>query len=78
MSVVCFRVCPPALHDDSAGLDALNERLLQALNASGQIFLSHTRLHGAYALRVAIGHARTTETHLASAWRLIQDTAARV
>ena len=75
MSVVCFRVCPPSIHDDSA-LDVLNERLLHALNASGQIFLSHTRLRGAYALRVAIGHARTTEAHMAAAWRLIRDTAA--
>jgi aromatic-L-amino-acid decarboxylase len=76
MSVVCFRVCPQSLHDDPAALDALNERLLQALNATGKIFLSHTKLRGAYALRVAIGHARTTEAHLADAWQLIQSTAA--
>ncbi len=59
-------------------LDALNERLLHELNAGGQIFLSHTRLRGAYALRVAIGHARTTEAHLSMAWQLIRATAARV
>ena len=56
----------------------MNERLLQALNASGAMFLSHTKLRGAYALRVAIGHARTTEVHLAAAWQLIRDTAARL
>jgi aromatic-L-amino-acid/L-tryptophan decarboxylase len=76
MSVVCFRACPASLHGEPAAVDALNERLLHALNASGKIFLSHTRLRGAYALRVAIGHARTTEAHLAAAWQLIRDTAA--
>ena len=78
MSVVCFRACPPTLHGDALALDGFNERLLHALNASGEMFLSHTRLRGAYALRVAIGHVRTTESHLAAAWRLMQDTAARL
>jgi aromatic-L-amino-acid decarboxylase len=78
MSVVCFRACPRTLHDQPEAVDALNERLLLALNTGGQIFLSHTRLRGAYALRLAIGHARTTEAHLAMAWQLIRETAARV
>jgi aromatic-L-amino-acid decarboxylase len=77
MSVVCFRACPVSLHGQPEALDTLNERLLLALNTSGQIFLSHTKLRGVYALRVAIGHARTTEAHLAAAWQLIRDTAAR-
>jgi aromatic-L-amino-acid/L-tryptophan decarboxylase len=78
MSVVCFRARPAAIEDAPAALDALNERLLHELNAGGQIFLSHTRLRGAYALRVAIGHARTTEAHLSMAWQLIRATAARL
>jgi aromatic-L-amino-acid decarboxylase len=78
MSVVCFRARPARMHDDAAALDALNERLLHDLNAGGQIFLSHTKLRGAYALRLAIGHARTTEAHLAMAWQLIRATAARL
>jgi aromatic-L-amino-acid decarboxylase len=78
MSVVCFRACPTSLHGSASALDDLNERLLHALNASGEVFLSHTKLHGVYTLRVAIGHARTTEAHLAAAWQLIRDTAARL
>ena len=77
MSVVCFRARPAAIRDDAAALDAANERLLHDLNAGGQIFLSHTKLRGAYALRLAIGHARTTEAHLAMAWELICAAAAR-
>ncbi len=78
MSVVCFRACPASLQGDASALDALNERLLHELNASGRLFLSHTRLRGAYALRVAIGHVRTTEAHLADAWAQIRRTAARL
>ena len=53
-------------------LDRFNERLLDAVNASGEVFLSHTRLGGALVLRLAIGHLRTTETHVARAWTLLQ------
>lgn len=78
MSVVCFRAAPEAHRHDPAALDALNERLLHELNASGALFLSHTKLRGAFALRLAIGHVRTTDAHLADAWRRIRDTAARL
>lgn len=78
MSVVCFRAAPPARRHDPAALDELNERLLQELNASGALFLSHTRLRGAFVLRLAIGHVRTTETHLHEAWARIRATAARL
>ena len=78
MSVVCFRARPSASRDDAGALDAVNERLLHDVNAGGQIFLSHTKLHGVYALRLAIGHARTTEAHLAMAWEQIRATAARL
>jgi aromatic-L-amino-acid decarboxylase len=78
MSVVCFRAAPAALRGDAAALDALNERLLHDLNASGELFLSHTRLNGAFALRLAVGHVRTTEAHLSAAWALICRTAERL
>jgi aromatic-L-amino-acid decarboxylase len=65
-SVVCFR---------ANGSDALNEQLLDRVNASGEVFLSHTRLGGQYVLRLAIGNLRTTEAHVARAWTLIQQHA---
>jgi aromatic-L-amino-acid decarboxylase len=55
-----------------AELDAVNARLLDALNATGEVFLSHTRLNGVLALRLAIGHLRTTEAHVARAWELLR------
>jgi aromatic-L-amino-acid decarboxylase len=74
-STVVFR-CRPAGTSD-AETDALNARLLEAVNASGEVFLSHTRLRGRYALRLAIGNLRTKEAHVRRAWELLQESGAR-
>ena len=71
-SVVCFRACPADMADDPAALDNLNARLLDGVNATGDIFLSHTRLEGRFVLRLAVGHIRTTERHVGHAWALLQ------
>ena len=55
-----------------AQLDTLNERLLEAVNRSGEVFLSHTRLSDQIVLRLAIGHLRTTDTHVRRAWELLR------
>jgi aromatic-L-amino-acid decarboxylase len=69
-SVVCFRARPPrALPGD---LERLNERLLDAVNATGEVFLSQTRLRGHVVLRLAVGHARTSERDVAHAWTLLR------
>jgi aromatic-L-amino-acid decarboxylase len=54
------------------GSDAENEKVLERANASGEIFLSHTRLEGRYALRLAIGNARTTEDDVRRAWEVLR------
>jgi aromatic-L-amino-acid decarboxylase len=59
-------------------LDALNDRLLDAVSSSGEVFLSHTRLNGVLALRLAIGHLRTTEAHVAAASALFSGDLARM
>jgi aromatic-L-amino-acid/L-tryptophan decarboxylase len=69
-SVVCFRA-RTAMNDDEA--DVLNERVLEAVNSTGEIFISHTRLNGRYTLRLAIGNLHTTETHVRRAWELLQE-----
>jgi aromatic-L-amino-acid decarboxylase len=77
-SVVCFRARPPEPGLRDAELDALNERLLDAVNRTGEVFLSHTRLNGQFVLRLAIGHLRTTEQHVARAWELLREHSAKV
>ncbi len=79
-SLVCFRARPQALIDRYAGdsealeaaLDEFNEALLNDVNATGKIYISHTRLRGRYTLRFAIGNLRTTEESVTMAWKLIQ------
>jgi aromatic-L-amino-acid decarboxylase len=61
-SVVCFR---------RDGSDADNEAVLQRVNETGEIFISHTRLAGRYVLRFAAGSARTTDSDVERAWELI-------
>ena len=73
MSVVCFRSVPPRFVGDETALTAHNTRILDAVNASGRVFLSHTKLGERYVLRVAIGNLRTQEAHLTEAWRLLQE-----
>lgn len=67
LSVVCFRAVPADESLAPRALDRLNQELLRRVNARGQAFLSSTRLHGCFALRMAIGHVRTTGAHVARA-----------
>jgi aromatic-L-amino-acid decarboxylase len=85
-SVVCFRwnpwcSSPPGGRSGAAlppaALDAANERLIDAVNQTGEVFLSHTRLNGRIALRIAIGHLHTTERHVRRAWDLLVEHAPR-
>ena len=70
MSLVVFRHRPDGM--DDAATDAHNERLMAAVNATGETLLSHTKLHGRTALRLAVGNLRTTEQHVARAWELLR------
>ena len=76
LSVVCFRArSRPGT--SAADENDLNRRILEEVNASGEVFLSHTQLGDTYALRLAIGHIRTTESHVRLAWELLQRAAER-
>jgi aromatic-L-amino-acid/L-tryptophan decarboxylase len=54
------------------GSDEENEAVLERANASGDMFLSHTKLDGRYVLRLAIGNARTTEDDVRRAWEVLR------
>jgi aromatic-L-amino-acid decarboxylase len=74
LNLICFRYHPPGL-DDEATLDQLNQQLLATLNATGQLYLTHTRLHGRYVLRLVAGQTNLERQHLQAAWQLIRATA---
>ena len=58
------------------GSDEENEQLETRVNASGEIFITHTKLDGRYVLRLAIGNARTTEDDVRRAWEVLNREAA--
>jgi aromatic-L-amino-acid decarboxylase len=70
-SVVCFRAHPTRRRGDEVALDDLNSKLVDEVNRSGRVFVSHTRLDGRYVIRLAIGNLHTTEEHVREAWSLL-------
>ena len=69
LNLVCFR---------HKGEDAANQQLMDNLNRSGDLYLSHTKLNGQFVLRMSIGQTHTERRHVAQAWARIQEEAARV
>jgi aromatic-L-amino-acid decarboxylase len=66
-SVVCFR---------AEGSDERNRKLLERVNARGEIFISHAVLNDRYVLRLAVGQQRTTEEDVRRAWEVLRREAA--
>ena len=69
LNLVCFR------HVNG---DAFNRRLLEELNRSGRLYLTHTVLRDRYTLRFCVGQTHTEARHVAQAWQRIQRTAAEM
>jgi aromatic-L-amino-acid decarboxylase len=69
LNLVCFRL---------KGSDELNQQLMNALNRSGDLFLTHTKLNGRLTLRMSVGQTNTEERHVEKAWKRIRDEASRL
>jgi aromatic-L-amino-acid decarboxylase len=67
LNLVCFR---------HTGGDEINQRLLENLNQSGELYLTHTKLSGRYVLRLCVGQTYTTSDNVQRAWNKIQQMAA--
>jgi len=66
-NLVCFRLHPRDITDEQE-LERLNERFLQALNATGRVFLTQTKLNGKYVIRFVSGQTHTTFDTVRNAW----------
>jgi aromatic-L-amino-acid decarboxylase len=66
LNLVCLRHC---------GGDAVNQAILERLNAGGELYLTHTKLDGRYVLRMSIGQSQTELRHIEAAWQKIQAAA---
>jgi aromatic-L-amino-acid decarboxylase len=81
-STVCFRWRPVGLAarareaDVAEHLDTANAAIMDAVNRTGEVFLSHTRLGGVFTIRLAIGNLRTEARHVERAWELLRAAAA--
>jgi aromatic-L-amino-acid decarboxylase len=73
-STVCFRWHPTGVTSETV-LDERNAAIMDAVNRSGEAFLSHTRLGGRFTIRVAVGNLRTERRHLERAWVLLREAA---
>ncbi|MGA2039037.1 MAG: pyridoxal-dependent decarboxylase [Bryobacteraceae bacterium] len=68
-STVCFRY---------QGTDDENRQIQERVNETGEFFISGTKLHGRFTLRLAIGNMATAQCHVDRVWELIQTEAARL
>jgi aromatic-L-amino-acid decarboxylase len=75
VSLVCFR-----LNDgrNEEKLNELNQQLMESINQTGKVFLTHTTLRGKYVLRMAIAQRTTEERHVKVAWDLVVSKAEEV
>jgi aromatic-L-amino-acid/L-tryptophan decarboxylase len=76
MAVVCFRFEPPGLSEERC--DLLNEQIVEAVNAGGDAYLTHTTLRGRRVMRIGVGNVLTAERHLERAWQRILDEGERL
>jgi aromatic-L-amino-acid decarboxylase len=69
LNLVCFR---------HKGGDDINQGLMDRLNRSGDLYLTHTRLNDRLTLRLCISQTNTTARHVERAWQRIQEEAGKV
>ena len=73
-ATLCFRYHPKGINEENV-LNKLNNTLMEKLNNSGRIYLTHTKLNGKFSLRFVIGQTEQTWEHVIKAWELIKKTA---
>ncbi len=70
-ALVCFRLHPTGVAPDR--VNDLNERIMNDINASGEAYLSHTKLNGHFTLRLSVGSVRVEERHLTKVWKMLNE-----
>ncbi|MEA1876396.1 MAG: aminotransferase class I/II-fold pyridoxal phosphate-dependent enzyme [Bacteroidota bacterium] len=70
LNLVCFRYHPHGISNE-VEINQLNENLENSINSEGNIFLTHTKVHGKYTLRMVIAQTNVEEKHVEEAWGVI-------
>ncbi len=77
LNTVCFHYKPSNIKDLDQ-LNQINAKLLECLNRTGKLYMTHTKLNGVYTLRLVVGQTYVEQHHVDSAWKLIRDIAASI
>jgi aromatic-L-amino-acid decarboxylase len=78
LNLICFRWIGDAGNRDAASRDAANQRLMEELNRSGDLYLTHTKLEGKFTLRLCVGQTNTQARHVERAWERIRQEAGKL
>ena len=73
LNLLCFRYSPGGY--SAVELNDLNRTLLDKINSSGKIYMTHTVINGIFVIRMCIGATRVTQEHVSDAWALISEIA---
>ncbi|KAL1325577.1 hypothetical protein AAHE18_13G170200 [Arachis hypogaea] len=73
LAMVCFRVIPSVAHGGDA--NEINRKLLDSMNESGRVYMSHAMVDGMFIIRCAIGATLTQQEHVIIAWKIVQEHA---
>lgn len=79
-ALVCFRAVPAISSNSKStnisgkGVDELNESLMNAINSSGEAYISHTKLDGKFTLRLSVGSIHVEERHIEKVWNILNET----
>jgi len=77
LATVCFRYRPVSICEEEE-IDKLNKKLLENINQSGAMFLTHTKLNGKYSIRFVVGQTYVNERHIQKAWERIKAEASNL
>ena len=77
LNLVCFRLKPPLINNPDQ-LNEMNQKLVELLNSSGKIYLTHTKVDEKYALRIVIGQTNVQLRHIEENWELIRRMASEI
>jgi aromatic-L-amino-acid decarboxylase len=74
LNTVCFRFNPWGEGASAEDLERLNKAVLDEVNRSGRIFITHTKLKGDFSLRLCVGQTQTQRHHVREAWEALCET----
>ncbi|MDX9906169.1 MAG: aminotransferase class V-fold PLP-dependent enzyme [Bacteroidales bacterium] len=75
LNLVCFRYKPEGVEDEGE-LNLINEKLLRLINATGEAYMTHTKINGKYAIRMVVAQTNVMMEHVIKAWGLVQRSSA--